>query len=1374
MKQNETVSHKRNQSLLRRLSISALLSAVIAITPSLFADPPPPHGIVAAHIGVEQLTTGNTPPDVIVTNILAVNDFRIRPSANRGDFDIQIGEDLADDVAGGVLITSVAEHTRDQGDSGQLIGTAPNQVPAYTAGPHTATSHLESQAAGSYFIPIAFTLPNSIATTVVEYNINVAAAWFPYDRYLGMYIGNATGANGGVNDTKIAGSQELVVGTHFIDDNVNPLGDATVNLTSLGINGNSDGVLLVLGAKNEDNYALSQVNTDGSWTLFSKDNGTDGTALERDPLAFVYIPKTNQYLTTGRFAGDASILITSTNKSVADFTVAHIDVGRWELKVAGGGPDQGVLIISPEGGQPLNRDNIVTYQPNDARDGWIIESRDLPDASLPPLEDVGTEPVASFVYIPGSAPGFLVTPSNNLFTSESGSTATFTVALETKPKADVIVNVSSSNTSEGTVDVTSLTFTPENWNTPQTVTITGVDDSNTDGPAAFNIILAASTSTDADYNGRDPIDVTVTNIDNEGGITVNPTGGLTTTEAAGTATFTVRLTQAPTADVTISLSSSDSSEGSVAPASLTFTSANWDQEQTVTITGADDFIDDGNITYSIITAAAVSTDPFFNNRNPADVTVENADDDTAGVTITPTSGLTAIESAGTAVYTIVLKTQPTADVTVTAVSEDTTEGTVSPATFTFNASNWNVEQAFTLTGVDDLLLDGNISYFLTHSFASADPLYSAITPILVAVTTLDDEPVITLPQVVKWGIGGPAVGIAGRATIVDPNTPNYSGSTLRVALTGASPDDRLEIRNVGAGEGQIGVSGNTINYGGAAIGTFTGGQGSDPLVITLNVTATPASTEALLRTITFRNVAAEPAEGSRTATVTLTDAGGAVVSQSVEIRIGLLRVTQFQEGADHGYGVYTGAADIELNQVNPDFPYPTGRTASGLLIDWPDDQLDPPVFNAGQVLLRFDNLVGDGPNQIPTNAIIVSAELFLDINDTGDGSPLHRMLVPWDSENETWNSIGGGVQLDDQIARSIYESQIGTVSSNGATTVGTVWVSVTPDVNAWVNGGETNFGWVLPAWPGNRDGTFFSPSETASVADRPRLRVSWLPKDSASIASFRQGVNDYAAAVDTRIRENAPDTDFSAVTSVFVDAQVAAGDPNMEQVLIRFDDIFGSGASQIPPGSKIHAAVLDLASVGGDAMGDGGQFFAILQPWGTNELGEITWNTFQNGVQTNGVEAATTPTAVAGSPTLDPDVQGGFLGFDLTADVQAWSSGARTNAGWVIIPWPGGGNGWGFATSDAADENTRPRLRVFYTPGSPPPAQIEIGNIAVTPTGVQIPFSGITGNTASIYRATSVDGAWTKIGDATVNNGSGSFTDTTPPATQAFYRVGQP
>src|SRR5438093_6190218 len=114
------------------------------------------------------------------------------------------------------------------------------------------------------------------------------------------------------------------------------------------------------------------------------------------------------------------------------------------------------------------------------------------------------------------------------------------------------------------------------------------------------------------------------------GITVAPTSGLTTTEGGGTATFTVVLASQPMANVTIGLSSNDLTEGTVAPASVTFTSGNWNAAQTVTVTGVDDFGVDGAVAYTIVTTATTSTDTTDTELNRAHVAVRNTDDDAAG------------------------------------------------------------------------------------------------------------------------------------------------------------------------------------------------------------------------------------------------------------------------------------------------------------------------------------------------------------------------------------------------------------------------------------------------------------------------------------------------------------------------------------------------------------------------------------------------------------------------------------------------------------------------------------------------------------------------------------------------------------------------
>ena len=115
------------------------------------------------------------------------------------------------------------------------------------------------------------------------------------------------------------------------------------------------------------------------------------------------------------------------------------------------------------------------------------------------------------------------------------------------------------------------------------------------------------------------------------GITVTPTNGLFTTEAfeGDPASFEVVLNTQPTADVTIGISSDNPNEGTTDETSLTFTPANWADAQTVFVFGVDDEDIDGNIAYTILTAAASSTDLDYSGMDPDDVAVTNLDDEQA-------------------------------------------------------------------------------------------------------------------------------------------------------------------------------------------------------------------------------------------------------------------------------------------------------------------------------------------------------------------------------------------------------------------------------------------------------------------------------------------------------------------------------------------------------------------------------------------------------------------------------------------------------------------------------------------------------------------------------------------------------------------------
>ncbi|MCF6324839.1 MAG: FG-GAP-like repeat-containing protein [Gammaproteobacteria bacterium] len=240
----------------------------------------------------------------------------------------------------------------------------------------------------------------------------------------------------------------------------------------------------------------------------------------------------------------------------------------------------------------------------------------------------------TFAYLSTPAPAHItIDPpqsyTNFHLTSEDGITRTssFSLVLDRLPGADVTINISSNNPAEGVVLPATLTFTVADWNVPQVVNITGVDDMLADGTVPYTLSFAVNSS-DADYNGLIVDEVTARNEDDDVvAIIVDPTMELVTTEDLGTAAFTVVLDAQPTANVTIDLTSTNLLEGTIFPASVTFDTVNFRDPQGVTITGVDDAILDGNIAYTIITAPAVSSDPSYNNFNPADVEVTNHDND---------------------------------------------------------------------------------------------------------------------------------------------------------------------------------------------------------------------------------------------------------------------------------------------------------------------------------------------------------------------------------------------------------------------------------------------------------------------------------------------------------------------------------------------------------------------------------------------------------------------------------------------------------------------------------------------------------------------------------------------------------------------------
>ncbi len=215
------------------------------------------------------------------------------------------------------------------------------------------------------------------------------------------------------------------------------------------------------------------------------------------------------------------------------------------------------------------------------------------------------------------------------FNLREGSSYGYSVVLQTKPSAAVTLSVGSSNTNAVTGG--SVTFTPGNWATPQTLTITAVDDAT-----ATSAVLTRSLTGAAEYAALTLSSVTVDVIDNDSPGLVVFTNTLAMIEAGDDASYTISLTTQPTADVTLTVTSGDSTLAQVSSdtgstktfsgsADLTFTNSNWSSAQTVTVRSPVD----GNSTDDSVTLShtVASTDAGYNNvdLSASDITVSISD-----------------------------------------------------------------------------------------------------------------------------------------------------------------------------------------------------------------------------------------------------------------------------------------------------------------------------------------------------------------------------------------------------------------------------------------------------------------------------------------------------------------------------------------------------------------------------------------------------------------------------------------------------------------------------------------------------------------------------------------------------------------------------
>ncbi|MEG4069894.1 DUF4347 domain-containing protein, partial [Microcoleus sp. Pol11C2] len=455
---------------------------------------------------------------------------------------------------------------------------------------------------------------------------------------------------------------------------------------------------------------------------------TATTTIANDDTAGFSIAPTNITATEGGATGSYKVKLTSqptapvnisfnTGNAISPIAQITFDSTDWNV-------DQTVTVTAID-------DNVA----QGTHSGTIAHTVTSTDASY----NATVIPDVTASITDDDSPGVSIVQSAGSTNIAEGSAATTTygVVLTTAPAANVTINF---DTGSQISAIAPLTFTPNDWNNAQYVTVSAIEDSIAEGTHS-GTIAHTSVSNDTLYNGLTISPVTATIADNDtAGVTISATS---TTATEGLAsTYSVKLKSQPIAPVTVSFATGEPINA-IAP--ITFDSTNWNVDQTVTVSAIDDSIAQGTRS-GTITHTSASSDTKYSNLTISPVTATIADNDTAGVTISPTN-ITATEGGANGTYSVQLTSVPTAPVTISFANGDEINAI---APITFDSTNWNVAKAVTVTAKDDAVVEGNHTGSISHTAQSADSKYSALPIPGVTVAIADNDvapPVVVEPPV---------------------------------------------------------------------------------------------------------------------------------------------------------------------------------------------------------------------------------------------------------------------------------------------------------------------------------------------------------------------------------------------------------------------------------------------------------------------------------------------------------------------------------------------------------------------------------------------------------------------------------------------------
>ena len=479
---------------------------------------------------------------------------------------------------------------------------------------------------GSSTVQATLDRPSSEPTTVT---VNPVAGAYTVGVGTDGFIAIAAG------DTSAAGDVASITG---VDDNIHQgTAHRTATVTARLTNPQGEGTVA------------------GATLTLTDDETLPTVTLAVTPTAVTEAAQTAQVTATLSGASSQAVTLTvattaGTGTMAGDFT----QTGTTLMIAAGTTASTGTVTVRSTDNNVDAADKAVTVSAT-AAGGHSIAN---PPAVTLAITDDEATPTATLVLTPAAI-------------TENGEISTVTARLSHPTTAETRLTITNTAVlpavqADFTRTGSTLTVAAGATTSTGTVTITTMDNSVAQGRKQVTVAASAT-------GGRgvvNPDAVTLIIRDDEFGLDESAVTGQAT-EGGGTATFTVRLQTQPTAAVTVTVTSRDLSEGTVSPALLVFTSGpsdTWQTHQTVTVTGVDDAVDDGDVTWQVRLDPS-SSDTNYNSLDHVDVNVTTADDDdapTVTLVLTPPA-ITESGAGSTATVTATL-THPSGAATTVTVS----------------------------------------------------------------------------------------------------------------------------------------------------------------------------------------------------------------------------------------------------------------------------------------------------------------------------------------------------------------------------------------------------------------------------------------------------------------------------------------------------------------------------------------------------------------------------------------------------------------------------------------------------------------------------------------------------------------------------------